>query len=70
MPLPLAKNPEKVCPKCLKSQEKMVILDPLPRVDGQLAVAVDDDPRAKYFEQITNGVEVRMALLTLVLGKA
>lgn len=52
-----------------RAQSNMIILDPLPRVDGQLKVEVDADPRAKYFEQITNGVAVRMALLALVLGK-
>jgi aspartate carbamoyltransferase catalytic subunit len=60
-----------VTPELLKNaKEKMIVLDPLPRVDGQLSVEVDDDPRAKYFEQITNGVAVRMALIALVLGKA
>ncbi|MDP2624788.1 MAG: aspartate carbamoyltransferase [Candidatus Peregrinibacteria bacterium] len=54
----------------IKAKEDMIIIDPLPRVDGQLSVEVDDDQRAKYFEQITNGVAVRMALLALVLGKA
>ncbi|MBT5016236.1 aspartate carbamoyltransferase [Candidatus Peregrinibacteria bacterium] len=59
-----------ITPKLLEgAKEEMIILDPLPRVDDQLKVAVDDDPRAKYFEQIGNGVAVRMALLALVLGK-
>jgi aspartate carbamoyltransferase catalytic subunit len=53
-----------------KAKNDMIIIDPLPRVDDQLKVEVDDDQRAKYFEQITNGVAVRMALLALVLGKA
>lgn len=44
-----------------------IVIDPLPRVD-QIALEVDDDPRAKYFEQVGNGVAVRMALITLVLG--
>ncbi len=61
----------KITPKLLKGAKKeMIVLDPLPRVDDQLAVAVDSDPRAKYFEQVGNGVAVRMALLALVLGKA
>lgn len=59
----------KITPELLKGAKKeMIILDPLPRVDGQLAVAVDSDPRACYFEQVQNGVVVRMALLALVLG--
>ena len=51
-----------------KAKKDMIVIDPLPRVDDQLKVEVDGDPRAKYFEQITNGVAVRMALLKLVLG--
>lgn len=59
----------KITPELLRGAKKdMIILDPLPRVDGQLAVSVDSDPRAKYFEQVQNGVAVRMALLALVLG--
>lgn len=50
------------------AKNDMIVIDPLPRVDGQLTVDVDTDPRAKYFEQITNGVAVRMALLKLVVG--
>jgi aspartate carbamoyltransferase catalytic subunit len=59
----------KITPQLLKgAKEEMIVLDPLPRVDDQIAVAVDDDPRARYFEQVKNGVAVRMALLALVLG--
>jgi aspartate carbamoyltransferase catalytic subunit len=29
--------------------------------------AIDSDPRAFYFQQATNGLFVRMALLTMVL---
>ena len=43
------------------------MLHPLPRVD-EIAPEVDADPRAKYFEQMENGMYVRMALLALVLG--
>jgi len=39
-----------------------VILHPLPRVN-EIAPAVDDDPRARYFEQVKNGLFLRMALL-------
>uniref|UniRef100_A0A7S4B7J6 aspartate carbamoyltransferase n=1 Tax=Chrysotila carterae TaxID=13221 RepID=A0A7S4B7J6_CHRCT len=45
----------------------MMVLHPLPRVD-EIATDVDADPRAKYFEQMENGMYVRMALLALVLG--
>lgn len=52
-----------------RAKKEMIVIDPLPRVDDQLTVEVDDDARAKYFEQVTNGVAVRMALLALVLGR-
>mmetsp|Transcript_15184 Transcript_15184/g.30240 ORF Transcript_15184/g.30240 Transcript_15184/m.30240 type:complete len:325 (-) Transcript_15184:18-992(-) len=45
------------------------ILHPLPRV-GEIKEEVDSDPRAAYFRQMENGMFVRMALLSLVLGKA
>jgi aspartate carbamoyltransferase catalytic subunit len=47
---------------------KMVILHPLPRVD-EISTSVDCDPRAAYFRQMENGMFVRMALLSLILGK-
>ena len=43
-----------------------ILLHPLPRVD-EIAVEVDDDPRAAYFRQAHNGVFIRMALLNEVL---
>jgi aspartate carbamoyltransferase catalytic subunit len=43
-----------------------ILLHPLPRVD-EIAVEVDNDPRAAYFRQAHNGVFVRMALLNEVL---
>lgn len=49
------------------AKETMTIMHPLPRVN-EIAVEVDRDPRAKYFEQVTNGKYVRMALLLLLLG--
>ena len=49
--------------------EGMVVLHPLPRVD-EISTGVDDDPRAKYFEQAAGGVPVRMALISLLLGMA
>jgi aspartate carbamoyltransferase catalytic subunit len=39
-----------------------IILHPLPRLN-EIAPAVDDDPRARYFEQVKNGLFLRMALL-------
>ena len=44
----------------------MYILHPLPRVN-EIAVEVDDDPRAAYFQQAQYGVYVRMALILRLL---
>ena len=44
----------------------MYILHPLPRVN-EIAVEVDDDPRAAYFRQAQYGVYVRMALILRLL---
>jgi aspartate carbamoyltransferase catalytic subunit len=43
-----------------------MILHPLPRT-VELDKTVDNDPRALYFRQATNGLFVRMALLTMLL---
>ena len=42
-----------------------MILHPLPRT-VELDKTVDSDPRALYFRQATNGLFVRMALLTML----
>ena len=47
--------------------EHMLVLPPLPRVN-EIAVEVDDDPRAAYFKQAQYGVYVRMALMLTLLG--
>ncbi len=52
-----------------RAKERMVVMHPLPRV-GEIAMEVDDDPRAAYFRQVEYGLFVRMALLAMVLGKA
>lgn len=51
-----------------KYNKKVTVMHPLPRV-GEISVNVDDFPGAAYFRQAANGIPVRMALLTLVLGK-
>lgn len=43
-----------------------LVLHPLPRVD-EIAVEVDDDRRARYFQQMFYGVPARMALIALLL---
>jgi aspartate carbamoyltransferase catalytic subunit len=42
--------------------ESMIVMHPLPRVD-EINPEIDDDPRAKFFEQARNGVPTRMAVL-------
>ena len=44
------------------------ILHPLPRVN-EISPRVDSDPRATYFEQVRNGMYVRMALIMKLLGE-
>ena len=51
------------------ASEKLIVLHPLPRVN-EIAVDVDNDPRAKYFVQAENGVYVRMALILMLLNVA
>ena len=46
--------------------EDMLVLHPLPRVN-EIAVEVDDDPRAVYFKQVQYGVYIRMALILTLL---
>jgi len=46
---------------------KAIIMHPLPRLE-EITMEVDADPRAAYFRQAQNGLYVRMALLTMVLG--
>ncbi len=44
-----------------------IVMHPLPRV-GEIDLAVDNDPRAVYFEQARNGLWIRMAIIQYVLG--
>lgn len=46
-----------------------IIMHPLPRL-AEIPLEIDQDPRAKYFEQARNGLYVRMALLMWLLGAA
>ena len=49
------------------AKSDMLILHPLPRVN-EIAVEVDQDPRAVYFKQAELGVYVRMALILTLLN--
>ena len=53
--------------KMALAPEDMIVLHPLPRVN-EIAVEVDDDPRACYFRQVQYGVYARMALILTLLG--
>lgn len=52
--------------KLQNAKNDLTIMHPLPRVN-EIAIEVDDDPRAKYFEQALNGKYVRMALIMTLL---
>lgn len=52
--------------KLRNAKEDLSILHPLPRVN-EISIAVDDDPRATYFEQVRNGKFIRMALILKLL---
>ncbi len=49
------------------TRKNLRILHPMPRVN-EIHVNVDTDPRAYYFQQALNGVYVRQALLSIILG--
>ena len=49
------------------AKSDMYVLHPLPRVN-EIATDVDSDPRAKYFEQVRNGVFVRQAVILTLLN--
>jgi aspartate carbamoyltransferase catalytic subunit len=53
----------------LKSMKSgAMILHPLPRTI-ELDKTIDEDPRALYFRQATNGLYVRMAILSMLMDK-
>jgi aspartate carbamoyltransferase catalytic subunit len=53
--------------KMKRAKSDMIILHPLPRVN-EIAVELDNDPRACYFKQAKYGMYVRMALIAKLLG--
>ncbi len=55
-------TPDKLEP----AKKDLVIMHPLPRVN-EISVAVDDDPRAHYFDQARCGMFIRMALILKML---
>ncbi len=62
------KGAYKITPETLtKAREDLIVMHPLPRVD-EISPEVDLTRHARYFQQVRNGIPVRMALLALVLG--
>lgn len=55
--------------KLKTAKPDLSILHPLPRVN-EISVAIDDDPRACYFKQVSNGKYMRMALILKLLKEA
>jgi aspartate carbamoyltransferase catalytic subunit len=50
-----------------EAKKNLIIMHPLPRID-EIAPEVDDTQYARYFQQVRNGIVVRMAILALILG--
>lgn len=50
-----------------RAKEEAIVMHPLPRV-YEIDFQVDSRPQAAYFRQAFNGVPVRMAIISLVLG--
>ncbi|CAD5206264.1 unnamed protein product [Bursaphelenchus okinawaensis] len=48
-------------------RQRPVVMHPLPRVD-EISKELDTDNRSAYFRQAKNGVYVRMAIVSLILG--
>ncbi len=55
--------------KLVNAKADLCVMHPLPRVN-EISVAVDNDSRAKYFDQVLYGKYMRMALILKLLGVA
>ena len=49
------------------TRENMKVMHPLPRVN-EISTDVDANPKAYYFQQTENGVYIRQAIISLILG--
>ncbi|MFZ2070863.1 MAG: aspartate carbamoyltransferase [Halobacteriota archaeon] len=58
----------RITTEMLKANEEVVVMHPLPRV-YEIDAAVDGTRNARYFTQSFYGVPVRMAILSILLGK-
>ena len=54
--------------KLERAKKDLLVMHPLPRVD-EIAIDVDTDPRAVYFEQARYGMYIRMALLLTMCSR-
>lgn len=52
----------------IDAKKSLSVMHPLPRLE-EIQREVDLDPRATYFDQVQNGLYVRMALIAILLGK-
>jgi aspartate carbamoyltransferase catalytic subunit len=52
-----------------RASDRMIVMHPLPR-DIEIPSEIDATPHARYFEQVRNGIPLRMAVLTALLGRA
>ena len=52
---------------CQQRKEEAIIMHPLPR-NEEIESSVDNDKRCRYFEQMENGIYMRMSILKLMLG--
>jgi len=49
------------------TRDNMKLMHPLPRVN-EINIDIDANPKAYYFQQTENGVYVRQAIISLILG--
>ena len=49
------------------AKRQMIVMHPLPRL-SEISTDIDDDPRAVYFEQVENGLYMRMAILQSIFS--
>lgn len=63
-------NQYRIDSSTLPAGDKPLIMHPLPRNEEvrEIDFSVDDDPRAIYFDQVENGLYIRMALLLKIFG--
>jgi aspartate carbamoyltransferase catalytic subunit len=52
-----------------RASDQLIVMHPMPR-DIEIPSDIDGTPHARYFDQVRNGVPLRMAILTALLGRA